>query len=110
MDVHAGLTAFFSLFRRAVDPEKIQATSLDDLIRKRFGAHLTDRQVRNVFAQAQWHLIHMRTDARNKKLEPNFYIADALRCADFKPILDEAQYEKRRAFRDRIFTQTVLGR
>ena len=110
MDVHAGLTAFLSLFRMAEDPEKIVATSLDDLIRERFGAHLTDRQVRNVFAQAQWHLVFVRNDARNKKLEPNFYIADALRHPDFKPILDEAQYEKRRAMYDRVTMQVVMGR
>lgn len=112
MDIHAAVAGFFATIQRLFtrDPQLIKATSLDDLIRKRFGANLTDKQVRNVFAQAEWHLVHMRSDARNKKLEPNFYIADALRCADFKPILNEAEYDKHRAMHDRVFMQVAMGR
>lgn len=112
MDVPMGVTGFFATIQRlwSRDPQSIKADSVDDLIRKRFGAGLTDKQVRNVLSQGWVHLTRIRNEARTNNLEPNFYIADALLHADFKPILNEAEYEKRKALYDRVFVQTIMGR
>ncbi len=69
--------------------------SLAKVIQSRFGPWLSRRQIEIVLNQADWHALQMRAAAKRKEIAPYFEIADrsdAVRDADFKPILDVAWY------------------